>query len=723
MTTSSSNLVNFDAVEGFEDFFRFYQELPGVFKYRAIIHDLYANPKKGIIGVVLYVTFEDVADYDPRLSNELMILPESTLEYAVEAMKNLLRIEAGGTIDETLEYHVRLATSTEAPSFHVQLRSLLKSNLDKLVHVRGIVVKMGPPKPQVITATYECQDCGHQFDVAQFDVTLLKPAKCLNPACSNRVKFILVTKDSTFIDWQVLTVQESPDELPPGLIPRSTRIIVTHELVDKVRPGDRVAVIGTYRGVPEEINRAKSTLFKTFVQAIAIESREGESDVVEITEDEESQILEMAKTPSIQMKIARSIVPNIMGFDYLKLAVALSLFGGVRKRKKNKNDFIRGDIHVLFIGDPGTGKSQIIRAAIGYSSRGLYTSGKGSSAAGLTAAVMKDKDGGGGMSLEAGALVLTDGGCCGIDEFDKMRPDDRNAIHEALEQQTVSIAKAGIVATLNCRTSVMAAANPYLGRYNPWKTPAENIHLSPPVLSRFDLIFVIIDTPDKARDEQIEDFIYDLHQKLGSETPDEVGPINEEFFEPGILKKYITYARRNCHPRLPPRRPRTDDDADKDVAQRIKDFYNKYRGGSDNQAIGATWRNYEGIIRLCESHAKMALKEYVEISDVECVLKLITRYMQDVGADPETGQVDFDRLVTGIGRSERLRLDKVMDTLKDMLEESAGRAIDQEALVNRLTLEGEDQGALEEAIVRLKKEGNIYSPHAGTLKIGGNGSR
>ena len=699
---------SFDPVENFEDFFRFYQEEPNKFKYREKIHELYSTGGNTII-----FHYEDLLDYDPKLAHELYENPEKILDDAKEAFKNLLRIESGGAIDESIEYFVRV--ETEKDQLAVSLRGLRAEHIDKLVCVHGILVRATPVKPQIITATFECQDCGHQFELEQFDTILVKPAKCMNPGCKNKNKFILVSRDSKFIDWQSIHIQESPEELPAGRIPRAVQAILTHNLVERARPGDRVKIIGVYRSVPQENARGtKSTIFKTFIQVNNLESKEDETDNLHTTDEELQEILRLAKEPMIQKKIGRSIAPSIMGMEHIKMAAALLLFGGVAKVKPDGGR-IRGDIHVLTVGDPGVGKSQILHSAYRLSPRGVFTSGKGSSAAGLTAAVIKDADTG-GMSLEAGAVVLADGGIACIDEFDKMRNEDRVAIHEAMEQQTVSIAKAGIVATLNSRTSILAAANPHLGRYNPWKTASDNIRLSPPLLSRFDLIFVVIDKPDAQTDRDIANFILDLHMQAESlksceseeNKEDATIPVPKDIIRGDLLKKYIHYARKTCKPRLTPA-----------ASKKISDFYLKMRaqGGDENAAIAMVARNLEGIIRLSEAHAKMALKDTVDEEDVEAILELVMRSLQDIGFDKETGAFDIDRLMTGHSRSQVSKIGKVLEILRDMEEENGNKPVELDALKERVLLEGElKEEDVEEALKTLKREGDIIYPKNGLVK-------
>jgi len=430
-----------------------------------------------------------------------------------------------------------------------------------------------------------------------------------------------------------------------------------------------------------------------------IKASENEDKDFYPVEEELKQINELAAEPYIQRKIARSIAPSIYGRENLKLATALCLFGGTRL-KKIDGTYRRGDIHVLFVGDPGTGKSEILKGAINVSPRALYTSGKGSTAVGLTAAVIKDPDTG-TMSLEAGAIVLADGGIAAIDEFDKMEAQDISAIHEAMAQQTVSIAKAGIIATLRAQTGIIAAGNPYMGRYNKYKTPTENIRQPPTLLSRFDLIFIVLDEPDKAKDAQLAEFI--LKQATGdfdqiSQNTDEpLIPINHD-----LLKKYIHYARQNCHPILT-----------REAKDKIKEYYLNLRSTYDaEQAIVSILaRNLEALIRLSESYAKMALRDKVLIEDVEEIIKLFNRHLRDVGYDESTGKFDIDRIFTGQTRSKINKITKILDRIKNMINENDGRAVEIESAIEVLEIEEDlDREFIEETINQAVRDGTLYKP-------------
>ncbi|HDD40083.1 MAG TPA: Minichromosome maintenance protein MCM, partial [Nitrososphaeria archaeon] len=412
-----------------------------------------------------------------------------------------------------------------------------------------------------------------------------------------------------------------------------------------------------------------------------------------ITPEEEKLFREMAKDPEIHKKLVESIAPSIHGLEHIKKAVMLLLFGG-RTKQYPDGTKVRGDIHVLLVGDPGTGKSQLLKYVAMMAPRGIYTSGRGSTAAGLTAAVVRDKTG--GMMLEAGALVLADMGVACIDEIDKMRSEDRVAIHEAMAQQTISIAKGGIVATLNARTSILAAANPVLGRYDPYRSFTDNVDLPITILSRFDLIFVLRDEPQKERDEKLAEHILGLQSKSTAVTSPPI--------KPEVLKKYIAYAKR-IQPELTP-----------SAAKLIKDFYLQMRSiYQQTSTVTITARQLESLIRLAEARARAALREYVTEEDVFDVIDLMKRSLSEVGIDIETGKPDIDVILTGKPKSMRDKFVMLLDAIRELQEEK-GYAEDEEVR-EALREKGLTDVEINKLLSRLLSDGKIFSPKPGVYRL------
>ncbi|MFW9827158.1 MAG: minichromosome maintenance protein MCM [Candidatus Thorarchaeota archaeon] len=703
MTTPlSSPSQPINKIQRFEDFYRSFQESPGVYKYQDQINEICAKGDNTLI-----VFYEDLLANDPDIAEMLKKDPEALLEDAIEAFKNLIKFQGAQLTKQ--DYFVRITTKDKKSPLSIALRGLRAKHISTLVWSNGILVRCSAIRPKLEKATFICNVCGAQFDIIQLSSRIRWPKFCTNKRCKARSQtdFRLLSKHSDFIDWQSVMIQEVPEDLPPGRIPRSVQAILTYDLVDCVKPGDRVKLMGIYKSVLAQSPKSNnSTLFKTYFDINFIDPEDKTEDTIDLTKEDREKIEKLSKEPFIQKKIARSIAPDIYGREDLKMASALSLFAGTRKRKPG-GGYKRGDIHVLFVGDPGTGKSEILKSAIDVSPRGLYTSGKGSTAVGLTAAVIKDNDTG-QMNLEAGVVVLANGGVAAIDEFDKMDTADRSALHEAMEQQTVSIAKAGIVATLKAQTAIIAAANPYSGRYDRYKTPTQNIRLPPSLLSRFDLIFVVVDRPNRADDAQMAEFILKNSMLELDEAHEEndtsSAPISRE-----ILKKYIKHARRNYNPIL-----------SEEAKDRIKEFYLELRGqyDSEDSIISILARNLDALVRLSEAYAKMALRSKVTREDVDDIIKLFKRYLKDTGYDETTGKIDMDRIFVGQSRTALNKLETLMNRLKEIFEENNWKALEKSNIIQILEIEESlDKKFIESALEELVKEGTLYEPKSSQIKF------
>ncbi len=637
----------------------------------------------------LTVDFEDISSFDNELAESLLERPDEFLKHARNAALDQLKIEDAFYAENVKKINVRLRGLPNV----VPLRSLGAAHIGKLVMVDGIIVRAVSVQPLLVRASFRCERCGQLMLIEQKGQLLTSPAACENPACRRTGQFTLVEEESEFINSQRIRVQEKPEELPPGQLPRSIEVKLVEDLVDIARPGDRITITGIARTMRESLLNRTSTTFELYMEANSIDVAGKESDIVQILPEEERAIRELAKDPRIHDKIIRSIAPSIYGYEYIKEAVMYLLFSGVAKSLSD-GVAIRGDVNVLLIGDPGTAKSQLLQYVSKIAPRGLYTSGRGSTAAGLTAAVLREKDG--GMSLEAGALVLADRGVCSIDEMDKMRQEDRVSIHEAMEQQTVSVAKGGIVATLNARTSILAAANPALGRYDPYKTISENINLPVTILSRFDLIFVIKDEPVKEIDQRMAEHIIVLHKTGAAQT--------EAPILPQLLRKYISYAKQF--------KPVLTDDA----ATRLQDFYLKMRTSESKESpVAITARQLESLVRVAEARAKVAMRREILVEDAQAAILLMQQSMQQVGIDVTTGKMDIDLIMTGKPKSLRDKLQLIITVIVEA--ERGGEMIRDADLYERVGKEYDiSRGEAEKLLSQLIKEGVVYSPKAGYLK-------
>jgi len=663
-----------------------FQEFFKAEKYRQRISQMAVAGKTSLI-----VDFEDLWGFEQKLAEGLLEKPDEFLNHANNAAYAQLQSEDPEYAEKIDTVNVRIVRLWEA----TQLRKLGSIHIGKLVMVEGIVVRSTPVRPMVMQAAFKCKRCGEITPVNQTGQFLKAPFACANPSCRAKGPFDFVQEESTFIDSQDLRLQERPEDLPPGQLPRTLHVkLVGGEIVDVARPGDHVSIVGIVRAVSPTLPRVgKLRTFILHLDANSIEVLGKEPEIALPSPEEEEKILELAKDPWIHRKIINSIAPSIYGYDHIKEAIMYLLFGGVPKTLPDIT--IRGEMNALLIGDPGTAKSQLLQYVARIAPRGLYTSGRGTTAAGLTAAVIRER--GGGMSLEAGALVLADKGIACIDEIDKMRPEDRVAIHEAMEQHTVSVAKGGIVATLNARTAILAAANPALGRYEPHRTISENISLPVTILSRFDLIFILRDVPDKETDSKMSEHILEIHRK--GLTPVEP-PIPLE-----LLRKYISYAK-GIKPVLT-----------QEALKRLNDFYLAMRSVSETESspVAITARQLESLVRIAEARARAALRKEVLAEDAEAAINIMKKSLQEVGIDLSSYKYDIDLIMTGKPKSVRDKLQTIISTMIEMEKETG--IVEKAALLNELETKYKiSRNEAERLLGQLLREGTIYEPREGYLK-------
>ncbi|MFA5572006.1 MAG: minichromosome maintenance protein MCM [Crenarchaeota archaeon] len=655
-------------------------------KYRQRIAQLAISGKNS-----LTIDFEELYGFEQALAELLLAKPEEYLQHASRGAYEQLRIEDAIYAEKTEKIIVRVVRLLGKE----QLRRLGSKNMSKLVMIEGIVVRATPVRPMVQIAAFKCKRCGTMNMTDQNGQFLRAPSICMSPDCGRDGPFEFTQEESTFIDSQDLRLQEKPEDLPPGQLPRVLAVkLIGDEIVDLARPGDHVSIVGIVRAfAPSLQGMGKLRTFILQLDANSVEVLGKEPETSPPTPEEEAQIIEISKDPTVHKKIMTSIAPSIFGNEHLKEAVMYLLFGGVSRALPDVN--IRGEINALIIGDPGTAKSQLLQYISRIAPRGLYTSGRGTTAAGLTAAVVREK--GGSMSLEAGALVLADKGIACIDEMDKMRPEDRVAIHEAMEQHTVSVAKGGIVATLNARTAVLAAANPTLGRYEPNRTVAENISLPVTILSRFDLIFVLRDIPNKESDKKMSKHILEMHRRGISPVEAQV---NAE-----MLRKYVSYAK-NIKPEL-----------GEESLKRLSDFYLAMRSASETEGspVAITARQLESLVRVAEARARVALRPTVTPEDAEAAISIMKRSLEEVGIDLSNFKVDIDLIMTGRPKSIRDRLGTVLSTIIEM--EKVTGMVERDTLVNELETKHKiPRGEIERMLSQLLREGTIYEPREGCLK-------
>ena len=485
----------------------------------------------------------------------------------------------------------------------LSIRDIDPRDIDKIVSITGMVVRTSSIIPEVQRAMYYCVKCTRRVAIDSIENIINEPTTC---ECGEKYTFELRHNEGDYVDKQIVKIQELPECIPDGTTPSTITVISKDNLVDSLIPGDRVTAIGILRAVPIRVNSNLKKLkisFRVFVELLSV-------DV-----------------------LTQSIAPSVYGLENVKKSLLLQLIGGVSKNLKSSR--LRGDINILLAGDPGISKSQLLSFVHRISLRGMYTSGRGSSAVGLTVSISKDPDSG-QFVLESGALVLSDKGICCIDEFDKMSDATRSVLHEVMEQQTVSIAKAGIITTLNARCSILASCNPIESKYNLKKSILDNINLPPTLLSRFDIIAVLIDRPDDKLDKRVADHIFDMY----------TGKIEDnKKISAELLTVYIKEAKR-INPVL--------------TSQSIDGLVEAYvdlRQLDNGKTVTATTRQLEGLVRLSEAHARMRFSHIVEIVDVKEAIRLIKESLLLYALDPKTGRVDIDMIITGKSASEGKQID------------------------------------------------------------------
>ncbi|WP_231186124.1 minichromosome maintenance protein MCM [Haladaptatus sp. DYF46] len=691
---------NTELIDRFEQFYRNY--------YRDEIGELaqnYPNEKRS-----LYINWNDLYQYDADIADDYLAQPQQLQEYAEEALR-LYDLPVDVSLGQA---HVRLQNLPE----HTDIRAIRARHVNTLVSVQGIVRKATGVRPKIQEAAFECQRCGTLTYIPQTGGDFQEPHEC--QGCERQGPFRINFDQSEFIDSQKLRIQESPEGLRGGETPESIDVHIEDDITGHVSPGDHVTVTGVLHLEQQGSGQEKSAVFDVYMDGVSVEIEDEEFEDMDITDEDKQEIIELSNEGDIYEQMVESIAPAIYGYEQEKLAMILQLFSGVTKHLPDGSR-IRGDLHMLLIGDPGTGKSQMLSYIQHIAPRSVYTSGKGSSSAGLTAAAVRDDFGDGQQwTLEAGALVLADKGIAAVDELDKMSPEDRSAMHEGLEQQKISVSKAGINATLKSRCSLLGAANPKYGRFDQYESIAEQINLEPALISRFDLIFTVTDKPDPDHDSRLAEHILQTNfaGELNTQrteinapniTEDQVNSQTEEVapaIDAELLRKYIAYAKSNVYPTMT-----------SEARQEIRDFYVNLRSkGMDEDApVPVTARKLEALVRLAEASARVRLSDTVEQEDADRVIEIARSCMQDIGVDPETGQFDADVVETGTSRTQRERIKGIKQLIGEIEEEyDEGAPVD--VVLERAEETGTDPSKAEHEIDKLKQKGEVYEPSTNHLR-------
>ncbi len=662
----------------------------------------------------LYIDYREIEKFGKAgitLADELLENPGKVLEDVWDTIKSnqLIRTKDG---KEPKGINVRFKNLPQK----VGVRHIRSDDINRFISIEGILRKTTEVRPRIIEAVFKCP-AGHFTIKKQKYGKFIEPEGCDTDGCTFR-KLELLPKRSRFVDSQKLRVQESPEGLRGGEQPQTLDIDVTDDLAGLVSPGDRVVINGILRSMQRIVRGEKSTVFDIFLDCNSIEIQEKEFEEVEIDERAEDEIKKLSHDPMIYRKITHSIAPTIYGSEDVKEAIALQLFGGIVKEMPD-GTHLRGDIHVLLIGDPGIAKSQLLRYVVKLSPRAIYTSGQSSTSAGLTATAVKDEFGEGRWTLEAGALVLADMGVAAVDEMDKMQKEDRGALHEAMEQQTISVAKAGITATLKSRCALLGAANPKYGRFDMYGDIADQINMPPSLLSRFDLIFIMTDQPEQRRDLAIAEHILKAHsigELIAQHRKTPIPGVTEEYIEqqltpvkpdiePSLFRKYVAYAKRSCYPIL-----------STEAKEALVTYYLKLRGIAEpNKPVPVTARQLEALVRLAEASARIRLSNTIEQTDAERVIHIVDACLRQIAYDARTGSFDIDKVITGISKEKRDIVRVIKDAIRDIGGEGKRAAIDQ--VIDVASQKGFARDKVREGIDMLLRNGEAMEPKNGIIQL------
>jgi len=663
-----------EIVERFAEFLKEYY-------YNELISATSEN-KKSIL-----IDFSVLDKFNPELADYLLENPDDALSAGEDSLKQ---------IDLPGEVKMRIRVFNLPESKQIRIRNIRAEHIGKLIAVDGMVKRASEIRPEVSEAIFQCSECGMKITVIQTERFIRPPTEC---ECGNRRNFKLV--DQKLYDARWITIEE-PFEITTGERPSEIMIFFKEDLTsprmqNKTEPGNRIKIVGVLKQIPRRVKGSRSRQMEIYVDANSVESVEVEWEELDITPEDEKKILELANDPEIYSKLVASVAPALYGLEDIKEGIVLQLFGGEIHIQLDKSR-VRGDIHILLVGDPSTAKSALMKVVSGLIPRGRYVSGKGVTGAGLTATVVRDEEFLGGWVLEAGALVMCNKSLICIDEFEKIEKTDQVALHEAMEQNTISIAKANIVATLPAQTAILGGGNPKLGRFDPYLPIREQIDVPETLLARFDLKFALRDIPNLELDTKVADHIL-KSRHYGEE---EVKPkIDSEF-----LKKYIAYARKNSHPKLP-----------KEAGEELKNFFVglRERTTTEEAPVPITLRQYEALIRLAEASAKIQLRDTVTIEDATRAINLMKASLRQFGFESETGKFDIDRLEGRTTAVERGKIRILLDVIEE-LSKTMGKTIPKEDIVDLAKGKGLKEFDIEKILNELKNKGDLFEPKPGILQ-------
>ena len=676
----TNSLPEETATERFHEFFSLH--------YRKEINEVILHyPKKRSV-IVDYQLLELLY---PDLADLLLKEPDKCIACAEEAIKRMnIQIPGHGFFAP----HVRFENLPDSGL----IENLGSKDIGSCVCVKGVITRRADVMHRLKRAVLRCTICQSRYELDVKDGQDV-PKKC--PTCK-RVSLKLIEEESKSIDFQRAEIQELLERVRGGTPAARIELRLEDDLVNTIVPGDNVQIVGILRlKQPNTIKTKKEQLYAHYLDVISVKSLRRDFEEIEITKEDEEKIKEFSKDPQLVEKIINSVAPAIYGYKEVKHAIALQLFGGTKGKMMRQSVPIRDDIHILLIGDPGIAKTRFLQSVMEIAPKKVYVSGKSVSGVGLTVSVEKDELSGGGWTLKAGALVLASGGIAAIDEFDKIDDDDRAALHEVMESQTVSVAKAGIVAKFRAKTAILAAANPRFGRFNPNKNLVEQFDIPPSLMSRFDLIFPIIDVLDLKKDERLAEHILTAHQEAAELRDVQPAPIDREF-----LRKYVAYARRYIRPKL------TDE-----AKKRIKEYYVELRRmGSETGSVPITPRYLEGLVRLAEASAKMRLSDRVELRDAEVAIGLMNFVMDQIMTDKETGIKDVRILETGKSPKQLQKYEIITEIIHQLCRKYD--MAERDKIVELAEKEyGMNEREVEYLLEELKRRGQIYEVEGGRYHL------
>lgn len=669
----------------------------------------------------LDISYRIIEGFDTEFANDIVKNPDLHFHAANQALRQFL-IDAGGS---TIYPFVRII---HLPSDQVRTVSQLRADdIGQMLALDSVVTKISGVRPRIYSAVFECMACNHTMALNQpNEQELIEPVECeqITGGCGRpkrQTRFVLNHNESILINSQFIELQELPEQMKGGIQPERIICIGEHDLAGKLNPGDRVKANGVLFIRSQRKGGKDTPVFDIFLRIQSLERQNIPLEEINITEDEELEIKELARRPDIYDLFTNSIAPSIFGMNHIKKSLMLQLFGGVARLNEDGTRN-RGDIHILLMGDPGVAKSQLLSYMSKLSPRGRFTSGQSASAAGLTAAAVQDPTADGRWTLEAGALVLADLGLAAIDEFDKMNEGDRSSMHEAMEQQRISISKAGINASLRTRCAILAAANPKKGKFEPVsEIPfTSQINLSPPLVSRFDVIWLLTDDQDENQDAKIANHIIKNRLRGVSELLVNEGSATDpskssaelkksaddiEMLPRELIRKFIAHAKRTVHPNL------TDEARDTIVKFYIE---TRKKGGNSADSVSITARSLEALARLAEASARIRLSQEATLEDAERAIKITRLWRYALMGE------DFDETSTYAGKKGTVRnKERTIRDIVSTLQNDGDGVVNSIDVYNEAEKVGIDRNNAETIIEKLVLNGTLMRPSLvdGTLAI------